>query len=202
MSRSYWDRAASRYDLAMTVLGGPLPRVRALLAEALADAGEVLEVAAGTGQFTETLAAASRSVVATDDAPEMVARLRFKVRALKNVRCDAADVYTLPFADGRFDAAVAANVLHLLPDVPSAVRSLARVVKPGGSLLLPTYCHGETLTSRQVSRLLSLTGFPGERRYSTATLCEDLERSGLSIARVETVPGLLPIAFVRGVYKG
>jgi 2-polyprenyl-6-hydroxyphenyl methylase / 3-demethylubiquinone-9 3-methyltransferase len=44
----------------------------------------------------------------------------------------------LPFADGRFDAVVAADVLEHLPDLPAAVKELARVLAPGGSFLFDT----------------------------------------------------------------
>lgn len=49
----------------------------------------------------------------------MVAALEQRVRdaGLMNVRCEQADLYALRFEDGAFDAVVAANVLHLVPDL-------------------------------------------------------------------------------------
>jgi ubiquinone/menaquinone biosynthesis C-methylase UbiE len=41
----------------------------------------------------------------------------------------------LRFDDGTFDAVVAANVLHLVPDLPGALAALRRVLKPGGRII-------------------------------------------------------------------
>lgn len=56
------------------------------------------------------------------------------------------------FADDSFDAVVAANVLHLLPDLDGALASPTRVLRPGGVLVVPTYLHGETFVPEQVQR--------------------------------------------------
>jgi len=69
-------------------------------------------------------------------------------------------------------------------------------------LLAPTFCHAQTPASRMVSRLLSLTGFPGQRRFSEASLRQALEEWGLTDVRGETVPGVLPMAFIEGRFSG
>lgn len=69
-----------------------------------------------------------------------------------------------------------------------------------GRLLAPTFCHDETRTSRMMSRLVALTGFPARRRFTSRILREALEREGLRIERQETVPGPIPISHVDGVF--
>ena len=196
--RSYWDGLAPNYDRSMRLLGRPMPRMVELAAEAVRGSERVLEVAAGTGLVTLALARAAREVVATDYAPAMVEALERRVRAagLANVRCEAADVYALPYETGSFDAVVAANVLHLVPDLEAALEAMRRVTKPGGLLVVPTFAHAETRLSRFVSRVIGLTGFPGHRRFDTASLRAALEKAGATITRSETIPGLLPIAYV------
>jgi len=200
--RGYWERHARKYDASMRVLGKPLPRMLALTAEAVRGKQHVLEVAAGTGVVTTALARSAKEVVATDYASAMVEMLAFRVREaqLTNVRCEQADLYALPFAPGSFDAAVAANVLHLVPDLEGAIASLRRVLRPGGKLIVPTFCHDETMLSAVVSRVLSVTGFPGQRRFTAASLCAQLESFGLRVDRHETLPGLIPIAYVEGTF--
>ena len=200
--RAYWERQAKRYDLSMRYFGGPLVRMRALVAERVGPDDRVLEAAAGTGLVTLTLARKAREVIATDYTAAMVELLGQRIRhsGLGNVTCQQADLTALPFPDASFDVVVAANVLHLLPDLPAAFTSLRRVLKPGGKLLVPTYCHRETWTANLLSRLLSLTGFPGYRRYTLATLTADLEANGVRVLRTELIRGPLPIGFVEGVF--
>ena len=200
--RSYWNRHARGYDWSLVPLGIPMPRMLRLTADAVAGAERVLEVAAGTGLVTPTLARAAKHVVATDYADAMVRILEQRVRAnrLQNVTCEQADLYALRFEAGTFDAVVAANVLHLLPDVTLGIEALRRVLKPGGQLVVPTFCHAQSMLSRTVSRVLGATGFPGRRRFTLDTLAELLGGAGLQITRTELIPGLIPIGFVAGTF--
>ena len=106
----------------------------------------------------------------------------------------------LSYQAGEFDAVVAANVLHLVPDLSAALHALRKVIKPGGSLVVPTFCHDETKVSWLVSRLLAISGFPGHRRFTMQSLRSALEDSGLQISREELLPGLIPVGFVEGVF--
>ncbi|MFO0582503.1 MAG: class I SAM-dependent methyltransferase [Anaeromyxobacter sp.] len=199
--RGYWERNAARYDRSMVLLGGPMPRTLQLVAEAVRGAGEVLEVAAGTGLVTEVIARCAAQVTATDYATAMVEQLQRRLVAerLTNVTCRVADLYALDLAPGSFDAVVAANVLHLVPDLEAALAALARVLRPGGLLVAPTYAHDETLRARVASRVLgALAGFPGRRRFTRATLAAAIEQAGFSVERLEVVPGLFPIVFAAG----
>jgi ubiquinone/menaquinone biosynthesis C-methylase UbiE len=198
--RSYWDKHAKNYDRSMSLLGRPIPRMVELVGEATRGLGRVLEVAAGTGLVTPALAASAKDVVATDYSLEMVAALERRVRdaGVANVRCEQADLYALRFDAGTFDAVVAANVLHLVPDLPGALAALRRVVKPGGRIVVPTFCHDETGLSWVVSRALAVTGFPGRRRFTARSLQQAVEEAGVRVSRTETLPGLIPIGYVEG----
>lgn len=182
----------------MLLLGRPLPRMLGLVAQEVRGAGAVLEVAAGTGLVTTAIAPVVHRVVATDYAGAMVRLLRERVRAagVGNVECLERDVYALGLPPGSFDAVVCANVLHLLPDLEAALHAMRAVLRPGGTLVAPTYAHDETRSSRLVSRVLGATGFPGARRFTAASLSAAIAAAGLEVRRTETIPGLLPIAFV------
>lgn len=198
--RQYWERHAAKYDLSLRPLGRPLPRMLELVAEAVSGRTRVLEVAAGTGLVTPVLAQAADEVVATDYAAAMVDHLREKVAAAgsTNVECRQADIYELPFEPGSFDAVVAANVLHLVPDLEGALAALVGMLRPGGVLVAPTFCHDETWLSWFVSRLLAVTGFPGQRRFTVKSLRTALETAGLAVDRCEAIPGLLPVGYLDG----
>jgi len=201
--KDYWERHARNYDASMRwTLGRPMPRMLELTSDAVQGKGKVLEVAAGTGIVTVAIAQSSDSVIATDYAAAMVESLELRVRdaGLKNVTCEQADIYSLPYSAGEFDAVVAANVLHLVPDLATAIQALRSVMKPGGMLVAPTFCHDETKTSWLVSRLLAVSGFPGHRRFTMRSLRGALEENGLKISRAENLPGLIPIGFVEASF--
>ena len=202
--RDYWERHAQHYDVSLRwVLGRPLPRMLELVTEAVRGKGRVLEVAAGTGVVTSAIAQSCDAVVASDYAAGMLAALEQKVKdaGLKNVTCERADIYALPYQAGEFDTVVAANVLHLVPDLPAAFQALRNVTKPGGTLVAPTFCHDETKASWLVSRLLAVGGFPRHRRFTMDSLCSAFEGSGLKVAQAELLGGLIPIGFVEAEFE-
>ena len=201
--RRYWERHARRYDASIRLLKKPMPRMLKLTNDAVRHSSRVLEVAAGTGLVTGAIAGSVASLVATDYAAAMVEILEERVRDLRleNVTCLQADLYRLPFPAHEFDAVVAANVLHLLPDVPGALRELERVLRPGGRVVAPTFCHRETVLSNVISRGLAWTGFPSQHRYSAVTLQTELAAAGLRIGRVEVLNGPIPIAYVDGTFS-
>ena len=201
--RDYWERHARNYDASLRwVLGRPLPRMLELASEAVRGKARVLEVAAGTGIVTTSIARSCRDVIATDYAAAMVDALERRVQdaGLHNVTCEQADIYGLQYRTGEFDAVVAANVLHLVPDLAGALKALERVSQPGGLLVAPTFCHDETRASWLVSRLLALSGFPSHRRFTLALLRQALEQNGLQVTQAELLPGLIPIGFMSAVF--
>lgn len=202
--RKYWDRHARKYDASLRwVLGKPLPRLLELASESVRGNRRVLEVAAGTGIVTAAIARTAETVVATDYAAGMVDVLTERIRdeELSNVTCEQADIYAIPYAEGEFDAIVAANVLHLVPDLPAAFAAMRRVLEPGGKIVVPTFCHDETIISGLVSRLLAISGFPGQRRFTVRSLHDALKDNGVQISHAETLSGLIPVGYVEGVFS-
>jgi ubiquinone/menaquinone biosynthesis C-methylase UbiE len=201
--REFWEKHAASYDRVLKLFGRPFERMLSLVSEAVSGAANVLEVAAGTGLVTVAVAPHVGHLVATDYAAAMLDALRKRVRdaGLANVECEPGDIYTLAYPSGSFDAVVACNVLHLVPDLPTALQALCRVLSVGGKLIAPTFCHDETLTSWVVSRVFALSGQPMHRRFTTASLREALEQAGVGVRRVETIPGLIPIGYVEGVIQ-
>jgi|GEM_PF-19501 len=201
-AHGYWENHADRYKLAMWLFGRPIPEAVRRTTSLVKGADKVLEVACGTGLFTVGYAPHVGEVLATDYADAMMAIARKRAAHLSHVRFDQRDINALGEADGSFDAVVGANVLHLLPDLELALGSLRRVLKPGGLLLVPTYCHDQTLRSKAVSAVLALGSFPGERRFTVARLSSALESAGFDVVEADVIPGLLPLGFVVGRKTG
>jgi ubiquinone/menaquinone biosynthesis C-methylase UbiE len=135
----YFDEYAPTYEAA--AFGGAglalisereLRAVRDALA--CAEPGRVLDAGAGTGRITETLLSTGWSVVALDASAEMLNELR---QAHPEVETIEARLGTrLPFDDATFDAVVAMRVLKYVDDIEYALRELARVVRPGGHVVV------------------------------------------------------------------
>ncbi len=201
--RDFWEKRAAQYDRVATGLfGRPLPRVLELVANGVSGADTVLEVAAGTGLITAAIAPCVRRVVATDYSDNMLAILQQRMQAagISHVEAVHRDIYALGYPAGSFDVVIAGNVLHLVPDLEKALDALSYVLRPGGKLIAPTFVHGETRLSRLVSRLVvTFLGQPVHRRLTTGSLRQALEDRGLQVSRHETIPGVIPVAYVEGI---
>jgi ubiquinone/menaquinone biosynthesis C-methylase UbiE len=97
---------------------------------------QVLDVGVGAGRFAEVAADAGARVVGIDitRAAEVAAE-NLRGRAL----IAQADLFALPFADHSFDVVYSLGVLHHTPDTRAAVDAIARLVKPGGTLIVWVY---------------------------------------------------------------
>ena len=195
MSRTFWDRAAGLYDLFEWSNRNVNDAARTRAGELIPAGARVLDCAAGTGEFSLAAAKRAGSVLCTDQSEAMLARARKKVRkrGLSNVSFARRDITALPDPDGSFDAVIAANVLHLLPDPEPAVRELWRVVAPGGRLILPTYLQGKAGTAYgAMIKIYQGVGFHYEHAFTSETYREFLERLKLAPVALEVIPGGVP----------
>jgi ubiquinone/menaquinone biosynthesis C-methylase UbiE len=133
--REVWQSAAPRYDRAMAgVERGLLVGNREWIAER--SRGRVLEVAIGSGRSLEFYPPGT-DLTGVDLTPEMLDLARARARELELVvDLREGDAEHLPFDDGSFDAVVCALGLCSIPRPDVAIREMARVLAPGGSLLL------------------------------------------------------------------
>lgn len=98
----------------------------------------VLDLGCGAGHTAMALAPGAAEVVAVDVTPEMlaVAAALARERRLANVVFQRADVLELPFEDGTFDLVTSRYSAHHYVDPARALSEAARVLRPGGRVLL------------------------------------------------------------------
>lgn len=98
----------------------------------------VLDVATGGGHTAFALAPYAAEIVALDLTRPMleVAQQEASARGLQNIRYIEGDAQTLPFPDASFDVVTCRHAPHHFPRVEQAVSEWARVLKPGGKVLL------------------------------------------------------------------
>ncbi|MFN2518035.1 MAG: demethylmenaquinone methyltransferase [Jatrophihabitantaceae bacterium] len=133
-----FDGVAQRYDVTNTVLSlGQDRRWRRRTRQCLElEPGQrVLDLAAGTGVSTGELRRSGAHAIACDFSLGMLAAGRAN-RRRKRLPFVAGDALHLPFADAAFDAATISFGLRNVADVPRALGELARVVRPGGRLVV------------------------------------------------------------------
>jgi demethylmenaquinone methyltransferase/2-methoxy-6-polyprenyl-1,4-benzoquinol methylase len=134
---------------------------------------QVLDVACGTGDFVTAVLEASPTsrVIGLDFSEEMLHLARTKV---SNATFVQGDVMALPFEDKRFDVVTVGFGLRNFVDIPRALAQIARVLKPGGRLvILEATRPGTRLKQglfkayqKSVAPLVGwLTGHPGAYSY-------------------------------------
>ncbi len=193
---STWNRLAGRYDRIVRLFDTSYPRVRARLADDLPP-GRVLELAAGTGQFTLDLARRADALIATDVSPEMVAALTDAVAGAANIETRITSAYAIDAPAAHFDAVFCANALHVMDDPDRALAEIHRVLRPAGALLAPTFLHGADPARRALSRALSLISpFVARSRFTLAGLTDRITAAGFTITHAERMPGLFPLGYV------
>ncbi|HJQ30964.1 MAG TPA: class I SAM-dependent methyltransferase [Pyrinomonadaceae bacterium] len=146
-SRPFYDEYAWAYDL---VIPPPTDTACDFIADTLARRGvargsRLLDAGCGTGRYAFELARRGYAVAGVDLSPQLVAEARRRVEAAReqgepsiNVSFNVGDILNLP-ADESYDAVLCRGVLNDLLDGRSrdaAFRSFARVLRPGGAVLL------------------------------------------------------------------
>ncbi len=125
---------SATYDLP----GNPLVSVEEPVVQAMIDSiapGRALDAACGTGRHTKYLADKGFDTIGIDCSPEMLELARVKV---PEARFELGDLTAIPFASGSFDLALCALALDHTDDLLAPVAELARVVRPGGCVIIST----------------------------------------------------------------
>jgi ubiquinone/menaquinone biosynthesis C-methylase UbiE len=188
--RKLYDKSAPRYDRKITVPERLLFGSGRQWAAGQAG-GRTLEVAAGTGR---NLRYYGEGVVLTavDLSAEMLKLAQQRAAQLgRNVEFSVADAQALPFDTAQFDTVVATLALCSIPDDRAGVAEMARVLRPGGRLVLLDHVRSPLAPVRAVQRGLEplflrleadhLLRQP-ERRVAEAGLrIEQCERSKLGL---------------------
>ncbi len=142
--------------------------------------GSVLDIASGDGVLAELLAPHSREYICIDASTRVVAAASDRLRRFPNVQVREGDMHALPFPDGHFDLVVLMHALTYAARPAVAVAEAARVLRPGGRLLLSSLAKHEHRAAVEAYGHVNLG-------FSDKDLRKFVEKAGLQIATSETV---------------
>ncbi len=178
-----WDRLRSHHVAES--------EVEAAILAALGDRpfGCLLDIGTGTGRMIELLGRRASIAIGIDRSPEMLrlARGRIEAAGLAHAEVRRGDMFALPQPDGSADTVVLHQVLHFA-DVPAdAIAEAARVLAPGGRLLIADFAphDREDLRTRQAHARLG---------FEAATVSRWLEDAGLGAQVVASLPAPAGVA--------
>jgi ubiquinone/menaquinone biosynthesis C-methylase UbiE len=146
---------------------------------------KILEVGVGTGKNMPYYPRGMQ-ITGIDLTPGMLERARKRAAELKlKVVLQLGDVQRLEFPDASFDSAMATFVFCSVPDPVIGLRELARVVKPGGQVILLEHMRS---ANRVIGAMMDLLN-PVVVRMMGANInrqtVENVQKSGLILERVE-----------------
>ena len=175
-NKGFWNIVAPLYSRFMRNNETVYKQSCSLIATHINPNMKVLELACGTGEFTEILADFVGEYIATDFSEAMVCKGRGKSQK-RNVEFMVEDATNLTFEANSFDAVLIANSLHVMPNPQNALREIHRVLNKGGLLFAPTFIFDSNRTKLRV-RLLELIGFRVYNKWREDDLLELISKSG------------------------
>lgn len=161
-AQSFFARLAPKWD-ELRSLHVPEAIVEAAVLEALGPRpiGSLLDLGTGTGRMLGLLAPLAGKAVGLDSSHAMlsVARANFERLGIARVELRQGDIHAPPFARASFDLVIVHQVLHYLDDPARALKAAARLVAPGGRLLVVDFApHDlEFLRTAQAHRRLGFS---------------------------------------------
>jgi ubiquinone/menaquinone biosynthesis C-methylase UbiE len=180
----YWDRQAGRYDRAMDfwdrhLFGDSRPWVCGRAA------GDVLEVAIGTWRNLPFYPDGVR-LTGVDFSPGMLGIARQRAEGLgRPADLRLGDAQALDFPDESFDTVVSTYALCAVPDDRRAVQEMARVLRPGGRLLLADHVAARSRALRALQWLYERISIPLEGEHHRRRPLAHVRSMGFEIELAE-----------------
>ncbi|MBX3561263.1 MAG: metalloregulator ArsR/SmtB family transcription factor [Sphingomonas sp.] len=160
----YFAGHAEQWD-ALRSLHVAESEVEAAIGRALGGAplGRLVDIGTGTGRMIELFGPASDGALGIDRSPEMLrlARVKLAEAGLDSAELRQGDMYALPLPSGSADTVIIHQVLHYAQNPTAAVAEAARLLAPGGRLLIADFAAHEREELRARAAHLRL-GFADE----------------------------------------
>lgn len=164
--------AESEVEAAM----GALIRLRSI--------GRLVDIGTGTGRMLELFGSGAVSATGVDRSPEMLrlARVKLSESGIQKAELRQGDMYALPLDDGSADTVILHQVLHFAHQPAAAIAEAARLLAPGGRVLIVDFASHDREELRQQDAHVRL-GFDDDQ------VAGWFAAAGLDLAAVEALTG-------------
>jgi SAM-dependent methyltransferase len=179
-SQEFFSSAAAQWDRLREELFGATFHLSALLG-LIDEEWSVGDLGAGTGAVAATLAPFVREVVAVDASPAMLQAARRRLQGVSNVSIHRGELEALPLQDETLDAATLILVLPYLAQAERVLAETARVLKPGGRVVVCDLLPHDRESYRQQLGHVRLG-------FSEAQIRDALGEAGFDGIRVHSLP--------------
>jgi ubiquinone/menaquinone biosynthesis C-methylase UbiE len=197
---AFWDKLADKYAKKPVKDAEGYERTLESTRKRLSAGDEVLELGCGTGTTALLLAPSVRQITATDISSRMIAIAQEKAQAqgVENVRFVRATLSDGDRGEGPFDVVLAFNFLHLLEDIPAAVRRIDGLLRPGGWFVSKTVCLAEQsrFWGAAVAVMRRLRLAPYVQCLKVAELEEILTCTGFEVIEAASSEASIPSRFI------
>ncbi len=184
-AEAYFEAHATEWD-AIRSLHVPESAVEAAIQKILADApiGALVDLGTGTGRMLELLGTEAQSAIGIDRSPEMLRLARAKLAAagMERVELRQGDIYALPLSGQTTDTVILHQVLHYAQQPAAAINEAARLLVPGGRLLIVDFAPHDREELRTQDAHVRLGFDDGQMRGW-------LESTGLALGPVRELKG-------------
>lgn len=196
-NKSYYDTFSETYDHGRDAgYHAFLDEAEVALVVPHVDGKSVLEVGCGTGLILERLGRSASRAVGVDLSPGMLEHARSR-----GLEVHEASATELPFEDATFDVACSFKVLAHVEDIQTAMAEMARVVRPGGQVIVEFY---NSVSLRALVKRLGPSGGIGASgdtdesdvftRFDSLADIESYLPETLRVSRVDGIRVLTPMA--------
>ena len=174
-SAKFWDKLADKYSKKPVKDTENYTKTLDCTRKHLSASDEVLEVGCGTGTTALLLAPSVKQITASDISSRMIeiASEKAATQKVANVRFDQSTLFDEDLEKGSFDVVMGFNFLHLLEDIPGAVRRVNKLLKRDGLFISKTVCLAEQ--SRLWSLLVAVMKALGFAPYVDCLKVAELE---------------------------
>ncbi len=178
-SQQFFSTAAGQWDRMRVELFGR--RADVALLGLLDDSWKIADLGCGTGSVAQAVAPFVSRVIAVDESSAMLAAARKRLHGVPNAEIRNGRLEALPLDDGEVDVALLFLVLHYAPDPARVIQEAARVLAPGGRVMVLDMLPHDRQDLRQSMGHLW-------QGFDSATLSGWMTDAGLESIRYNALP--------------